>query len=382
MKIAFLTLEDPKNILAWSGIPFFLSQALIRRGHDLIFLGPLQKKYNLFTGLKSVIYKYLLGKKYLRDRDVLQINSYSQQIRKKLKDIDCDLILSTSTLPVSNLNALDQPIVTWCDATFYGVQQYYPEFTNLCSETRNSGNKLESSALENVSLAIFSSAWAAQSALDGYGTQSNKVKVIQFGANINQNRDIELIKDNIFNKRKGVCKLLFIGVDWIRKGGDLALKIADNLNRMGLVTELHIVGCTPLIDHNPSFLIKHGFLNKNIQQDNQILDELFLCSHFLLVPSMAECYGLVFAEASSWGLPSITRLSGGIASVVKSGVNGYAFDPSASIDDYCQYIFDKFSNSPEYEALSLSTLNHYEDVLNWDVAIKKFEYLTNEILKK
>ncbi|GJD17235.1 hypothetical protein RIVM261_021910 [Rivularia sp. IAM M-261] len=30
------------------------------------------------------------------------------------------------------------------------------------------------------------------------------------------------------------CKLLFIGVDWVRKGGDIALEVVKELNENGL----------------------------------------------------------------------------------------------------------------------------------------------------
>ena len=39
-----------------------------------------------------------------------------------------------------------------------------------------------------------------------------------------------------------VCKLLFIGSDWYRKGGDIAVEIAGSLNAMGLKTELTMLG--------------------------------------------------------------------------------------------------------------------------------------------
>ncbi|TSA49979.1 MAG: glycosyltransferase [Sphingobacteriales bacterium] len=44
-----------------------------------------------------------------------------------------------------------------------------------------------------------------------------------------------------------------------------------------------------------------------------------------MVPSRAECYGIVFAEASSYGLPSVSTDTGGVSAVVKEGVNVFYF---------------------------------------------------------
>ncbi len=65
----------------------------------------------------------------------------------------------------------------------------------------------------------------------------------------------------IDSKSRDICKLLFIGVDWERKGGDVALKVVELLNNMGVQTELHIVGCDPE-GSMPTFVVRHGFIPK------------------------------------------------------------------------------------------------------------------------
>ena len=56
--------------------------------------------------------------------------------------------------------------------------------------------------------------------------------------------------------------LLFIGVDWIRKGGDLAVTITKNLNDLGIKTTLHIVGIEKLpFENTPDFIVNHGYIN-------------------------------------------------------------------------------------------------------------------------
>ena len=54
-----------------------------------------------------------------------------------------------------------------------------------------------------------------------------KVKVVPFGANIDCNHSYEYIKKLVEFRFRNFdkCSLLFCGVDWYRKGGDIALEI-------------------------------------------------------------------------------------------------------------------------------------------------------------
>lgn len=61
------------------------------------------------------------------------------------------------------------------------------------------------------------------------------------------NRTSDDIRTLIKAKKPSPCKLLFIGVDWVRKGGDTALQVVKQLNENGLETELIVVGCKPKV---------------------------------------------------------------------------------------------------------------------------------------
>ena len=222
------------------------------------------------------------------------------------------------------------------------------------------------------------SEWAANTAISNYDVDPNKVRVIPFGANISCNRHRKDIDTILEQKDMGTCKLLFVGVDWVRKGGDAAFAVADMLNRRGMKTELHIVGCNPSADL-PDFVIRHGFISKKTEEGRILFDRLMSESHFLIVPTRAEYYGLVFAEASSFGLPSLTSNVGGIPSVVNDGKNGQTFMLDAHPEEYCKYIEKYMSTNQDYRELAISSYKEYEDRLNWSSASKKVSDLIEEL---
>lgn len=98
------------------------------------------------------------------------------------------------------------------------------------------------------------------------------------------------------------------------------------------------------------------------------LVELYKSSHFLFVPSRGEAYGLVFCEASAYGLPSISHAIGGITTIVKDGENGKLFPLGTASAVFAQYIRETFTDKTAYQELSVKTYGRFVKYLNWDVA--------------
>lgn len=362
MKIAYVTTYDPKNVRSWSGTVYYMGKVLEENFKEVSYIGNLEEHSPTILKGKRAIYKHILGKKYLSDRDTILIKSYAKKINNELHNNDVDVIFSPGTIPIAKLET-DKPIVFWTDATFAGMVDFYPEFSNLCRESIRDGNRMEKSALQRCTLAIYSSDWAAQTAIQNYGVEEDKVKVIPFGANIARNLTDDDVKNIIENRPSDICKLLFVGIDWERKGGDIAIKVTKELNRSGLKTELTIIGCQPILNEPlTSFVKPLGF----VSDEEKVT--LFAESHFLILPSRAEAYGIVFCEANALGVPCIATNVGGIPTIIKDNLNGKTFPKDADIKEYFTYISEIFLDYSKYKRLALSSLAEYHSRLNWSVA--------------
>ncbi len=173
------------------------------------------------------------------------------------------------------------------------------------------------------------------------------------------------------------CKLLFVGVDWYRKGGDKALAVANQLTRRGIRTELHIVGCNPPV-RVPSNVLCHGFISKKTEEGRKYLEQLFSQAHFFILPSRADCVPVVFAEASSFGLPSLTTRVGGISTAIQDGKNGHTFSLDEDPEEYCNYIERFISSKEKYKELALSSFREYSTRINWSSAGSRVKELIEE----
>jgi glycosyltransferase involved in cell wall biosynthesis len=218
-------------------------------------------------------------------------------------------------------------------------------------------------AISKAKKLVYPSEWAAKSAICDYKAEPTKIEIIPFGANLDEP---PLANEILSPKQTSSCRLLFVGRDWLRKGGDIAFQTLISLCERGVDAELVIVGSTPPPEIKHEKLRVIPYLNKNIPQQRKQLDELFLNSNFFILPTRAECYGIVFCEANAFGLPVFTTDVGGIPTIINNGRNGYMLPLSASGEDYANLIGEKFSDKGVYENLVRSSREEYDMRLNWD----------------
>ena len=373
MKISYVTDYNAADIRNWSGLGFYIAKTLSNQGNEIDYIGDLSHRAEMLYKAKKLLYR-AVGKNYLWNREPAILKSLSRQATRKVRE-DSDIIFSPGTLPVAFMNSR-KPKVIYTDAVFAEMIDYYSFCTNLCSSTIRNGNLVEQHALDSCSLAVFSSEWAAQSAIKHYNTPAHKVKVVPFGANIECNRTTEDIKAIIKSKSSAKCVLLFLAVEWKRKGGDKVMEVARLLNEGGLETEVHIAGIRNLpMETVPPYVINHGFISKSTDEGKRKLDSLFEQSHFLILPSEADCTPVVFSEANSYGLPVISTKTGGIPSIVLDNINGHTFSLEDSPEKFANWIEDLFADRMSYEQLALESFNTYNNRLSWKAAGNNLQQL-------
>jgi glycosyltransferase involved in cell wall biosynthesis len=345
-----------------------MADALERQSIVVDRIGPLNDPIALLSRGKSFLYRRLLRKRYLRSREPRLLNAYARQISRRLADCRPDVVFSPGTIAVSTLRCR-QPIVIWTGATFARMVDFYPCFTNLCLDSLHQGHRMEQSALDGCALAIYASDWAAASALETYKVDPSKVRVIPYGANLVSPPTLDTVLHAIAARPLDRCRLLFIGVDWHRKGGDVALQVAEELNVRGLPAELTIVGCTPQVPARlERMAVLVGYVDKSSAAGRNRLDGLLAGAHFLIVPSRAEAFGVASCEANAYGVPSLASRVGGVPSAIRDDVNGRVFAASDGVPAYSDYTEGLMADYPRYRELALTSRAEFENRLNWSVA--------------
>jgi len=379
MKISYVTTYNALNIHNWSGLGYYIAKSIKDQKNDIDYIGSLQAHTNLSLRLRLKLYNKI-GKSFVFEREPFIARQYAKQA-ESLINKETDIVFSPGTIPTAFLET-SKPKVLYTDATFAAMINFYPEFSNFPLETIRHGNFIEQRALSSSKIAIFSSDWAAKTAIKRYNIDAEKVKVIPFGANVEHNYCYNDIK-NIVNRRSGKeCNILFSGVDWKRKGGTLAIDVAGILNEMGISTRLHLLGLVDIPNYSilPDYVINHGFISKATEEGKKRINQLIEESHFLILPTNSDASPLALSEANSFGTPCVCSDVGGITTIIKDNVNGKTFTLAATANDYARYIYDVFTDTVRYKQLALDSFNEYRTRLNWQVAGAKINKIFKELI--
>jgi glycosyltransferase involved in cell wall biosynthesis len=369
MKIAYVTTYDARSADGFSGTGHFMARSLESAGLSVDLIGPLEPRRPLLVNAKRAWYRLVTKTYFEWTRDPTMARRYASDVARRLTGGGYDVVFSPGTVPVAYLEDAP-PIVTWADATFRSLLGFYPDFDPdvLAPESVEAGFALEARAIERASINLYCSDWAAESALRDFDAEPSTVEVVPYGANLPSLVAEGVASEAIDRRPKEPCRLLFIGIDWKRKGATTAIAVAAALNRVGLRTELIIVGSEPPVPPEArDFVHVRGFVDKDRGGDSAIAD-LLTAAHFLILPTRAETFGLVLCEANAYGVPCLTTRVGGVPTVVRDGVNGKLFDADAPVNAYVAEVVRLFDDYDAYRQLAANAYQEYRQRLNWETS--------------
>ena len=198
--------------------------------------------------------------------------------------------------------------------------------------------------------------------------------VPEFGANITT----QSFKK--YPKKDKTLHILFLGIDWQRKGGDIAIETCRILNNQGIKSMIHIIGPVEVPESckNIPYIEFIGFLNKNNQCDYERIIQYMSSSDILLLPTQAECAGIVFVEASAYSMPIFTYDTGGISNYVINGINGYRLPLKSDSYEFASKI-ENCIKSGELSLMQEYAANLYKEKLNWAHWSKRFKKIIDNI---
>ena len=363
MDAIYLARDDAFDVDAWSGTPHWMGRALSSAGFNLDYVCPLRGGFPFYYKVKSRFIRSL-GWGYAPEGEWAFLKKYGRDATRRLRGSSARVVLSCGKPHLVFLET-HLPIIFFDDASTPAITRTHPGHVNFFPPVNRRLLAAERRVLDKCLYACYASDWAAEAALKVYGSAyEKKIKVIPFGANMEVPRQRADIEKIIAAREPGKCNLLFIGRYWEAKGGPVALAVAEELHRRGVPVQLDVVGCAPTTEV-PEFVKVHGFVSKKSVEGHSKLERLFREAHFLIVPTRFEAYGLVFVEASSYGLPSLGTEIGGVTTIIRNGANGRRFDLAAPAAQYADYMQNLLGDSTAYEALSRSSFLEYEQRLNW-----------------
>jgi glycosyltransferase involved in cell wall biosynthesis len=276
--------------------------------------------WDILLGRKT-IYESFLKTQYASEK-------ISTAIRKRL--IGKNYLFTFQTQSVFDASIPEIPHFVYSDHTHL-ENLNYPGFSRKRLFSKQ-WIDCERKIYQRASLNFTMSSNIRDSIINDYKCGPEKVLCVYCGSNVQVNKS-ELFDDTRYSKKN----ILFVGIDWERKGGPVLVKAFRKVLEDFPDAHLTIVGCSPKIDLPNCNVIGRVSL-KDVKK-------YFEQASLFCLPTLLEPFGIVFLEAMAHKLPVIGSRIGAIPDFINEGENGYLIEPKNS-----QQLADKIMSlliSPE-----------------------------------
>lgn len=357
LRLAFVCAGDPLDVLTWSGTPLHMLKALqhefdvepIVRQPWAPWFTFVRRMFRALSGGAIDIYWWPAW-------TALAASSTLAQIAAS----DCDAVFAVAITPICAKLVERHPTIFVSDATQAAMVDYNPRHSSLAPWLKKKAAALESFCIQKARLSLFPSTWASRSAVVDHGGEPDRVVQIPWGAN--------LIADEIVmpeSRSATEWRLLFVGVNWAGKGGDIALETVAEMRRRGHAVHLDIVGSAPPQPVEVEGVTFHGFLDKNNPADNARIQALFGAAHVFFLPTQFDALGIVFAEAASFAIPAVSYRTGGVPSMVIDGETGVLLEEGAPPSAFADALIAMLSDRLGYVRMCYAAQDNSRERLNW-----------------
>lgn len=369
VRVAFLSLDDSAQPNLLSGAFYFMRQAFLQIGCDVIDIFPVRPPTKVRWFVKKVVQR-LTGKFYHWDREPAFLEDVGRIAGERIKAAEPDFVIAVQSQACAYLK-VDAPVVLTHDQTFLELQSYFPyEPRPRTEEYVRQAVEQEGASFKNADLIAYPSKRSIETIADCYGVPSDKLIMVPWGGNVPHPPASDAVNKMIKSRQHGPIHLTAIGVHWQRKGADVILETFRALRRRGTDCRLTMIGMTLPArrceaegsDENLQVL---PFLDKSDPAQVRSFENILAKTHFLIAPSRVEAFGHIFSEAAAFGVPTIASDVGGIPTSIEDGVNGRLLPLDATGEDYASVVEQCHANQVAYGAMAHASRNRFERDLNW-----------------
>jgi glycosyltransferase involved in cell wall biosynthesis len=168
------------------------------------------------------------------------------------------------------------------------------------------------------------------------------------------------------NREDNEVRILFVGGDFYRKGGDVLLNWFVNNYKPGL--QMTMVTREPTMQTHPKVTFE-----KNVQYGQKKHIELFKNHDIFVLPTTCDGYPSVIGESACAGLAILTTKNAlGAPEVVRDGINGYI---CSSQEELLNKLNTLITNKPLIESMKRKSRELMEKEFAPDAVLK--EYITH-----
>jgi glycosyltransferase involved in cell wall biosynthesis len=237
---------------------------------------------------------------------------------------DLDFIIQTQGL--FNARIAGKPLLIYTDYTFLD-NLTYPDHDKRLFRSRTF-LEYEANLYRQAEAVAVTGSHVERTLVDQYGCDPSRVSTVHVGANV----DIVPVCTDL--SRYAAKRVVFVGVEWERKGGPALVEGFLRAARKHPDATLAIVGCSPAVSH-PRITVVGPVPRTEMPR-------YFEAASVFCMPSLIEPLGIAAVEASLFRLPVIATRIGGFYETVTDEETGILVPPNdpAAIGSALERFFD------------------------------------------
>lgn len=242
-----------------------------------------------------------------------------------------------------------RPFVIYTDHTIASHREY------LHSDPRVFRSKsllrLERELYLRADRILTTAAHVEHTLVHAYGCDAKRVATILIGSNI----EATASPDDLARYDAG--RIVFVGIDWDRKGGPTLLSAFDKIAARFPQATLTIAGCSPPLSNPRAQAI--GLVPRT-NVSNLLADASIFC-----LPSVVEPSAVASVEAMAFKLPVVATSVGGFPGMVEDGKTGLLVPPNDA-DALAAALSELLADPERTRAMGQAGYRRGRDLFTWD----------------
>jgi alpha-maltose-1-phosphate synthase len=253
-------------------------------------------------------------------------NALTNAIRNALESDDyfCDFLQIGGIYNVPSVVRGRGKCFSYHDGNLAQLAQspYFPK--GISDKKLNQALAYEREVYASMDLIFTMSEYLQRSFVKDFGVPQSKVVAIGGGVNLTQ---IPAARDD---KDYATERILFVGIEFERKGGPLLLDAFRQVRAARPRATLHIVGPyrADALGKLEDGVLFYGFLDQNHPTQKAILHKLYSDAALFVMPSQYEPFGIAPLEAMAHQVPCILTNRWAFPEMVEPGVTGELVEPA------------------------------------------------------
>jgi glycosyltransferase involved in cell wall biosynthesis len=362
--------SDPNSPKTWSGSGLFMLDAMDRAGI-----------LDRAVGIKvpRLHNSFLLAKNFNRNRSVWRTHYYfDPAYRRALSQAASHVAVPNSLLfQTGHMFSLpdmfpQKKCISYHDGNLSVSLNSGFGFDGVSRRRIDQSHRYEEQTAGQMAAIFTMSEYVRQSFIADYHVPAERVFNVGAGINLT-----DFPSDNP-HKDYTAPRILFVGVEFVRKGGPQLLQAFRIVHDALPAAELHIVGPAKLKDL-PSGVVFHGHLSKADPNEKRELESLFRDSTLFVLPSLYEPFGIAPLEAMLYQLPCLVTDAWALRETVTPGFNGDLV-PKGSVEGLAAKLLQLLSNPEVLATMGRQGRGHVLRHYTWSAVVDRMSAAIKNVL--